>query len=391
MPIDTSFYSQVGRPTVQQEDPINRLAQLGQVQNFQNQNALAQLQFKQAQQQDQDRTAQSEAWKDAIDPQTGQPNYTKVIGNLARAGAGGMIPAVQKSAADAAKAQREAEAAQFNLAHQKTTALLNIVGSATDQASYDLAKQNAAAMGLDVSTAPAQFDPAYVRAFGQQVLTAQQRIENAAKDRGLNIQQQQADEAGRHNRASEANAAGQLGVAQAGLGLRRQELEAGKVPPGYRRTSDGNLEAIPGGPADIKNSKEGNQRIQDAKDVLAIADQADQLLGKASNGYLSSGYNQALGALGSSTAAAQADAQLKVLQGAMVSKMPKMSGPQSDKDVLLYREMAGQIGDPTVPVAQRRAALQTVRDLQRKYLGQDAPAPAAPAASSDGWSVTQVK
>ncbi|MCZ3110868.1 hypothetical protein NYZ20_18700, partial [Acinetobacter baumannii] len=85
---------------------------------------------------------------------------------------------------------------------------------------------------------------------------------------------------------------------------------------------------------------------------LAIADQADQLLGKASNGYLSSGYNQALGALGSSTAAAQADAQLKVLQGAMVSKMPKMSGPQSDKDVLLYREMAGQIGDPTIPVAQ---------------------------------------
>ncbi|MCZ2920747.1 hypothetical protein NYY59_19155, partial [Acinetobacter baumannii] len=63
------------------------------------------------------------------------------------------------------------------------------------------------------------------------------------------------------------------------------------------------------------------------------------------------------------------------------------------KDVLLYREMAGQIGDPTIPVAQRRAALQTVRDLQRKYLGQDtaAPAPAAPAASSDGWTVTQVK
>ncbi|MRT30818.1 hypothetical protein [Herbaspirillum sp. CAH-3] len=391
MPIDANILFQAGRPTVQLEDPLNKLAQLGQVQGFQNQNALAQLQLKQAQQQDQDRTALSGAYQGAVDPTTGKVDYAKVTSNLAGAGAGAAIPGVQKSAAEASKAQRDAEAAQFDLAHKKTTALLNIVGSATDQASYDLAKKNAASMGLDVSAAPAQFDPAYVKAFGQQVLTAQQRIENAAKDRGLNIQQQQADEQARNNRANNAIAQGQLGVAQAGLGLRRQELEAGKVPPGYRRTSDGNLEAIPGGPADIKNSKEGNQRTQDAKDVLAIADEADKLLAKASNGYLSSGYNQALGALGSSTAAAQADAQLKVLQGAMVSKMPKMSGPQSDKDVLLYREMAGQIGDPTVPVAQRRAALQTVRDLQRKYLGQDAPAPATPTASSDGWTVTQVK
>ena len=69
-------------------------------------------------------------------------------GPAAGAGAGAAIPGVQKRAAEAAKAQREAEAAQFNLAHQKTTALLNIVGSATDQASYDLAKKNAFA-GLE--------------------------------------------------------------------------------------------------------------------------------------------------------------------------------------------------------------------------------------------------
>jgi hypothetical protein len=57
------------------------------------------------------------------------------------------------------------------------------------------------------------------------------------------------------------------------------------------------------------------------------------------------------------------------LQGALVSKMPKMSGPQSDKDVLLYREMAGQVGDSTIPVARRQAAAAEVRRLNEKYAG----------------------
>lgn len=33
---------------------------------------------------------------------------------------------------------------------------------------------------------------------------------------------------------------------------RREALQTGKVPPGYRASPDGNLEAIPGGPADLK-------------------------------------------------------------------------------------------------------------------------------------------
>jgi hypothetical protein len=59
-----------------------------------------------------------------------------------------------------------------------------------------------------------------------------------------------------------------------------------------------------------------------------------------------------------------------------------MEGPQSDKDVALYREMAGRIGDPTVPAAEKRAAVATIRSLQQKYLPQngDAP-PSAPAAA----------
>ena len=63
--------------------------------------------------------------------------------------------------------------------------------------------------------------------------------------------------------------------------------------------------------------------------------------------------------------------------------MPKMSGPQSDKDVLLYREMAGRIGDTTIPTAQRLKALETVEALHGKYApadgaGQSQASPALP-------------
>ena len=79
---------------------------------------------------------------------------------------------------------------------------------------------------------------------------------------------------------------------------------------------------------------------------------------------------------GSSEGAAQAD-QLKVLGGALLSSMPRMEGPQGEKDVDLYREMAGQVGDNTLSVARRLKALDMVEKLYRKYDTSDVPPPNA--------------
>lgn len=147
----------------------------------------------------------------------------------------------------------------------------------------------------------------------------------------------------------------------------RAAAAGGKAPDGYRWSATGSLEAIPGGPADIKNSKEGQQQIKDSSDVISIATQADQLLNNATGSVLGAGFDALLGAGGKSTPGGDAAAQLKVLQGMLVSKMPKMSGPQSDKDVLLYREMAGQIGDAKLPASTRRAALDQIYALNAKY------------------------
>jgi hypothetical protein len=50
-----------------------------------------------------------------------------------------------------------------------------------------------------------------------------------------------------------------------------------------------------------------------------------------------------------------------------MTNMPRMEGPQSDADVKLYRDAAGQIGDPTVPASIKKASVATIRQLQEKY------------------------
>ena len=64
--------------------------------------------------------------------------------------------------------------------------------------------------------------------------------------------------------------------------------------------------------------------------------------------------------------AAEAD-KLRVIGGILTSKVPRMEGPQSNVDVQLYRETAGQVGDATLPRARRLAALDTVERLLAKY------------------------
>jgi hypothetical protein len=163
-----------------------------------------------------------------------------------------------------------------------------------------------------------------------------------------------------------------VGIAREKMAFDKNEAGGGqKAPAGYRWKADGSLEAIPGGPSDNKVGGPG-AKIQDAKDVLGILDMAEPLLKKSTGSYAGTGIDMAARTIGVSTEGAEAAAQLKALQGSLISKMPKMSGPQSDKDVQLYREMAGQIGDSTLPIGTRKAAITIIRELNEKYAGQPA-------------------
>jgi hypothetical protein len=110
-------------------------------------------------------------------------------------------------------------------------------------------------------------------------------------------------------------------------------------------------------------------KVNDAKDVLNILKQAAPLVNQSTGSGVGSLIDDSAAFFGNSTKGAQAAAQLKALEGTLVSKMPKMSGPQSDKDVLLYKQMAGQIGDPRIPQAQKQAAMNTINELNSRYAG----------------------
>jgi hypothetical protein len=121
-----------------------------------------------------------------------------------------------------------------------------------------------------------------------------------------------------------------------------------------------------------------------AEGALAIINEAEPLIDKATGSYVGAGTDLAARAFGGTTEGATTIAQLKTLQAALMMKLPRMEGPQSNYDVQLYREAAGQSGDPTVPRAQKKAALDTIRALQEKYAGME-PGSSRPSGASGSW------
>lgn len=116
-------------------------------------------------------------------------------------------------------------------------------------------------------------------------------------------------------------------------------------------------------------------RTRDANTALDLLDEAETLLnGGATGSLIGAGVDRLAGAVGQSTRGAQATAALRTIAGQLTSKMPRMEGPQSDKDVQLYKEMAGDLANDALPVPTRVAALRQIRELNSKYANrQDRP------------------
>ncbi len=123
---------------------------------------------------------------------------------------------------------------------------------------------------------------------------------------------------------------------------------------------------------DLKNVK-----VTDATEALALIDQAEPILKSATGSYGGLAMDKIAQAFGYATPGSINAQKLKAIEGALIAKMPKMSGPQSDKDVLLYKQMAGQIGDETIPYERKIAALNEVKAIQQRYAGVDGAAKTA--------------
>jgi len=136
-----------------------------------------------------------------------------------------------------------------------------------------------------------------------------------------------------------------------------------------------------------KAAEDARKRTRDANDSVELIGIARKTLPGATGSGVGAAADTTGRFFGVSSEGAQKAAQLEALGGALVMKMPRMEGPQSNMDQMLYREMAGKVGDRTVPIPERQAALETVEKLLGKYATspqQASPALAPPQSQSAG-------
>jgi hypothetical protein len=111
------------------------------------------------------------------------------------------------------------------------------------------------------------------------------------------------------------------------------------------------------------------KNVANAKDSFDLMKEASKVLSQdvASSGRLSSigtGIGEFFGA---DSKASQADAQLNMLSGALTMKQPRFEGPQGVLDVTLYQKLAGDLGNPNIPIPSRLSTMQQMVNLQKKY------------------------
>lgn len=151
----------------------------------------------------------------------------------------------------------------------------------------------------------------------------------------------------------------------------------------YQPSASGEIKIIRGLRPVTEQTKESGKEAAKFEKLSNVIDIARKTMKDASGSLLGAGAASVARAAGVSTATSKANAKLKALQAAMMMNMPRMEGPQSDKDVELYREQAGRIGDPTAPIDDRMAALDVLGELMDRYKTGKPSAGPKPATSVD--------
>ena len=244
----------LGYKPVQIENPMNQYAAMSQIQNAQNQNALAQYQIASAKRADEATNIQNQLYAKHYNPETGQVNKAGLFADLAQTPAAGLIPKLQTQFSELEhkenlnkKTALEASGLEFKQRLEKANKAISDIAALNspqdalagverhlangdiDQAKADLLKQ---------SIAKAPDFKTWQKTTLINILDAKDKLHQEYQDTMAKI------------------AGGNLGVAQGNLAINqekaRREQTMGTIPAGYRLAPDGqSLEAIPGGPTNV--------------------------------------------------------------------------------------------------------------------------------------------
>jgi len=164
----------LGVKPFQLESPVNALSQVLQLQQAQQGNQLRGMQMQEMQ-----RGQAGESALARLLSQGGTPE--DVAKGLATQGYGKQSMAYTKQQQDLAKDKMATEKDALANAHKKIEIGSQLLSGATDQATYDQAKAQAQAMGIDFSKLPPQFDPAFVQRTVQQGIDMKTQLEQKWK------------------------------------------------------------------------------------------------------------------------------------------------------------------------------------------------------------------
>lgn len=122
-------------------------------------------------------------------------------------------------------------------------------------------------------------------------------------------------------------------------------------------------QAASGTPAVVEVDK----KVAQGESALDLARRAQAILPQATSGAISNLFTMATDAAGIPTNKSAADAQLRVIGAGLTANVPRMEGPQSNTDLLEYKQAAANVANGNLPYQTRMRALETVISLNEKY------------------------
>jgi hypothetical protein len=418
MGIDSSIA--LGIKPVQVANPLEQYMQAQQIQQAQNQSRLADLMYG-------EKTRDLAADKVQADALT---NSQDVSSALAKAGYGSRAVAYQRAKLDAdakqadiGKTQAETHAKQVEAAHKA----LDVAGQAFGFVRANPTLDNALAAIDYLGSQPGLYKPEQLEAWRQQVRSDPSKIQGLADQAyrtALSAKDQLPTTSTRNLGGttdtisvdpvtgatkvlnSVKNTQSPDSVASVAATRRGQDMTDARAREMAQLTREGQQTQVVTDPNQgvllvNKGTKTAvpatfadGTRVPGENAVAArkLNDQlkagiasARELIPKATASGAGAMLDNAAAFFGKSTEGADAAAQLDTIAGWMTSNVPRMQGPQSDKDVLLYKQMAGDVANRNLPASRRLAALDTLEKLQGKYADINqgaAPAPAAAPAAA---------
>lgn len=252
MAIDPGIVFQLKQPQV--ENPVNALANVLQLQQAQQGNQLRGMQMQEMQ--------RGQAGENALAKLLAQGGAPEdVARGLATQGYGKQSMDYTKQQQELLKNKAAAEKDLLANTHKKLEIGSQLLSGATDQATYDAARAQAQAMGIDFSKLPAQFDPAYVQRTVQQGIDMKTQLEQ--KWKAMEYTTPKAGDV-LQAQTSRANAATAAGASMANAAATRSVAEATRAAAGMQRDRDTEM-------------KLGDDYRAQSKDFKAVGDAYKQI------------------------------------------------------------------------------------------------------------------